>query len=246
MKEEEEIDNAEEIEPATDNEALEDADNEDGEEEYHSYFNPKRSMRMVLGHREKKQFVFEQIVSKIKCYVVKSRNQFYIEKIRFDHPEPIAQLKKTVMSVNKAISHHTFFFIESDDSHTVYEQLEHGVKFHLTKSPNYHEEGYYLDKISLDRPISLNMFRNITIGCLYSSSRAIFRARDAAMLVNKDGDTAMFEAAYQTCGDKELSEKAVTLAHAYLNENPKIATRLEALYARQADKLSFFQKWFHL
>ena len=245
MKEEEE-NNAEEIEPIIDDEEIEEMDDEEGEKEYRNYFNPKKSALMLLGHREKKQLIFEQIVSKITCCVKQSRNQFYIEKIRFDHPEPISQLKKTVMSVNKAISHNTFFLIESDENHTVYEQLGYGIKYHLTKSPNHYEDGYYLDKINLDRPISLNMFRSITIGCVFVSSRAVFRARDAAMLVNKDGEKAMFEAAYQTCGDKELSEKAVTLAYAYMNDNPKIAARLEGLYARQADKLSFFQKWFHL
>jgi hypothetical protein len=238
---------AEKTESVLDNEEFDEMDDEAGEGGYSAHFNVKRSSIMLLGHREKKQLIYEQIVSKIKCYVVESSdNQFYIEKIRFDHPEPIAQLKKVIMALNKTISHHSFFLIEPNEPHPVYEQVGHGVKYYLTKAPNYHEMGYYLDKISLERPISLNMFRSTTIGCLYSSGRAMFRARDAAMLVHKDGDKTMFEVAYQICGDKEMAEEAVEQAHAYLQEHPDVVARLERMYARQAEKLSFFQKWFQL
>jgi hypothetical protein len=222
-------------------------DDENGEGGYRAYCNVKRSSLMLLGHREKKQLIYEQIVSKIKCYVAESSDShFYIEKIRFDHPEPIAQLKKVAMALNKSINHHSFFLVEPNEPHTVYEQVGQGIKYYLTKAPNYHEMGYYLDKISIERPISLNMFRNTTIGCLHSSGRVMFRARDAAMLVHKDGEKTMFEVAYQTCGDKELAEKAVEQAHTYLREHPDVVARLERMYARQVEKLSFFQKWFHL
>ncbi|MDR3047139.1 MAG: hypothetical protein LBU51_05940 [Bacteroidales bacterium] len=238
----------EKTEPVLNNEELDEMDDEDSEGGYSAYFNPKRSSLMLVGHREKKQLMYEHIVSKIKCYVVESSdNQFYIDKIRFDHPEPVAQIKKVVMTLNKSISHHTCFLAKPvDDSHTIYEQVGYGLKYHLAKAPNYHQEGYYLEKISLERPINLNMFRSTTIGCTFSSGRAVFRARDAAILVHKDGDKVMSELAFQICGDKELAEEAVEMAHTYLNTHPDVVARLERMYERQAEKLSFFQKWFHL
>jgi hypothetical protein len=223
--------------------ALNDERNTGGENAHH--FNLRKSGLMLFLHKHKNHIIAEQIVSKIKCYVLQQNDNYYVERVSFDHPESISQLKRTVMTFNKSINHYSSFLVYPDGPHIVYEQIGYGIKYRFSK-PDNNSNDYYLEKIDLSRPINLNHLRSVTIGSLHASSRAMFHARDAAMLVHQDGFKDMLSAAFTICGDKELANVAVQMAQEYLCQHPEIAERLSQMYEKQADKQNIYKKWFHL
>ncbi|MDR1112814.1 MAG: hypothetical protein LBL18_03530 [Bacteroidales bacterium] len=149
------------------------------------------------------------------------------------------------MSFCKAIDHYATFLICPEGTHIVYEQIGYGIKYCVSKSANNNND-YYIEKIKLSRPINLNRLRSVGIGCLHASCRAVYYARDAAILVHKDGFKAMSSAAFMICGDKELANEAAQMAQKYLCEHPEIAEQINLMYAKQASKQNILKKWLHL
>ncbi|MDR1345840.1 MAG: hypothetical protein LBK03_03960 [Bacteroidales bacterium] len=208
-------------------------------------FTLRKSSLMLFLRKRKKLIISEQIVSKIKFYVLQSNDNFYIKKVSFDHPESILQLKRSAMSFCKAIDYYATFLTYPDGAHIVYEQIGCGIKYYFSKSVNNNSD-YYIEKIKLSRPISLNRLRSVTIGSLHASYRAVYYARDAAILVHKDGFKAMSSAAFMICGNKEQANVAVQMAQKYLCEHPEVAEQITLMYAKQASKQNILKKWFRL